>query len=193
MAFPTTPVPITPIRILPFQSLLPVIGLQTPITQPPRPGLSRFPIGYPTERQNPQERDHRAEAPHPKPPHRQDPWEQEDGERVEDDEHERDQVEADGELDPRVADRLGAALVALQLLRGRPARAQQARRRQLDDGERDDEPEEDGDRQVACHRKLSMISSSTAGPGLVRDASSAASGSSTMPSRSTKSCLSGSR
>ncbi len=49
------------------------------------------------------------------------PRKQEHGERVEDDEEERDQIEADRELHPRVADRLGAALVGLQLRGGRPA------------------------------------------------------------------------
>ena len=52
---------------------------------------------------------------------RQHPREQEHGERVEDDEDERDEVEADRELHPGVADRLGAALVALELGGGRTA------------------------------------------------------------------------
>ena len=55
------------------------------------------------------------------------PREEEHGQRVEDDEDERDEVEADRELHPAVADRLGAALVALELGGERAARAAAAR------------------------------------------------------------------
>ena len=79
------------------------------------------------------------------------PRKQKHGERVEDDEDERDQIEADGKLDPGAADRLGAALVRVELRGEGPPRAQHPRHPERHDRKRDDEAEIDDDREITVN------------------------------------------
>jgi hypothetical protein len=79
------------------------------------------------------------------------PREQEHGERIEDDEDERDEVEANRELHPRFADRVGAAFVAFELGGKWATRAEDARGDERHHRERHDHAEIDDDWQVAGH------------------------------------------
>ena len=106
----------------------------------------------PSEAEDREEQEHGDEPADTKRAEHEHPWKQEDGERVEDDEDERDQVEADGELDPGAADRLGAAFVRIQLRGKRPLRAEHPRHAERHQREGDDEPEIDDDRQIALQQ-----------------------------------------
>src|SRR5688572_1098032 len=112
-----------------------------------------FPEGIePAERQDGQETNHRPDAPHAEAAQGEDPREEEHRQGVEDDEEERDEVETDGELHPGVAERLGAALIRFELGDGGTAGAEEARRRERHDGERDDHPEINDDRKILRHK-----------------------------------------
>ena len=85
------------------------------------------------------------------------PREQEHGERVEDDEDERHEVEPHRELDPRLADGLGAALVVLELAPVGTGGAEHRGHPEGDHRERDDQAQKHDDGEIPGHTCLLLI------------------------------------